>query len=309
MADTEHRDEPEEVDAEVVSEGGETEKPGEALAPVPAASHGGGDVVTLWNTRDPQEIVAAASGVATALKDVIQKQGLSKNLGGRKDHVEIEGWQTAGTLLGLQAMTVATRRVEPKAPFEVKTKRKKWGTVEGKRKIVEEDEHVWTCEGWSYEAVAEVRTLDGRVVGRGEAICSREEPNWIDSTDSAVKGMAQTRAQSRALKQALGFIVGLAGYNTTPQEEMDAAGVTGFELTAADDEHKQILNAALSYLIEGDQAYGDQAWKAIVAAFDGDLYNEAIDAVAGVIRPYKDLRERQAAAAAEAEKKPESKNE
>lgn len=221
---------PEEVvDAQVVED---PPTPGTAVAaaapppPPPALTGAGPAVVTLWNTDDPQEIVKKVTAIATALADVIKQQGLAKNLGGKKDHVEIEGWQTAGTLLGAQAMTVWTGRVEPKTSFPVKTTRKKWGPVDGKRVVVSEDVNEWTCEGWSYEAIAEVRTLDGRLIGRGEAICSREEKNWMTAEDSAVKGMAQTRAQSRALKQALGFIVGLAGYSSTPKEEMDAAGVT-----------------------------------------------------------------------------------
>lgn len=198
------------------------------LPPLPVANVGGAGppgVVTLYGTTNPKEIVAMVSDIATALADVIDKQGLAKNLGGKKDHVEIEGWQTAGTLLGLQAMTVWTGRVHPIARYKMRTKRKKWGWVNGKREITEETTDEWVNEGWSYEAIAEVRTLDGRIVGRGEAICSRRESNWFDSEDSAVKGMAQTRAQSRAFKQALGFIVGLAGYSSTPKEEMDAAGV------------------------------------------------------------------------------------
>src|SRR4051812_24425873 len=86
------------------------------LPPLPAANVGGTGppgMVTLYGTTDPSEIVKTVTAVATALADVIKKQGLAKNLGGKKDHVEIEGWQTAGTLLGLQAMTVWTGRVHP----------------------------------------------------------------------------------------------------------------------------------------------------------------------------------------------------
>jgi hypothetical protein len=288
------------LEAEILGEEDVPTPPGTNLTPAPAA-HGGGEVVTIWNTRNPSEIVQAATDVATALSDVIEKQGLARNLGGRKKHVEIEGWQTAGTLLGAQAMTVDTQRVEPRRDFPVKTHRKKYGWQDGKRVVVEEYTDEWTCQGWSFDAVAEVRTLDGRVIGRGEATCSREEENWMRSTDSAVKGMAQTRACSRALRQALGFIVGLAGYSATPQEEMEAAGVVGFELTDATEEDQAKLRAALTYLIEGNEQFGSQAWDAIVAAFDGKLYSEAVEAVAAAIRAYKAFRELQAEAEASAD--------
>lgn len=251
-------------------------------------------LATIWGTRDPQEIVKHVGDVADALKSVIDRQGLSKNLGGSKDHVEIEGWQTAATLLGLQAMTIVTIRVEPKTTFEVSAKRKKWGMLDGRRQVIEETESTWTVEGWSYEAVAEVRTMDGRTVGRGEAICSREEKNWFDAEESAVKGMAQTRAQSRALRQALGFIVGMAGYNTTPKEEMDAAGVVaepdpagGFPVASVD-LCKQ-TSAALCWLLPTAEA--EKVWNEIAKLFDSRMPVPVAEAIRIMVRARKALEE------------------
>lgn len=274
-----------------------------ASAAAPPANQGAGPLVNLWNTRTPSEVVTQISAVATALADVIKQQGLSKNLGGDKDHVEIEGWQTAATFLGLQAMTVGTARVHPKTRFPVKTTRKVWEGPKGQRVVKEEKTHEWTCEGWSFDAVHEVRTMDGRVVGRGEGTCSREEKNWMTAEDSAVKGMAQTRAQSRALKQALGFIVGMAGYNTTPKEEMDAAGVkapdAGPALPVANAAQKKSLNAALMWLLP--EAEAKAVWGAIKTAFGGELYGPAADAIVAAIGARKVLDEPPETPAAEAE--------
>lgn len=291
MNDEHRQDEPEEVvDAEVVDEGGPDPRdgmtpPSTDLAPISAgavAAPSSGGVVTLWNTHDPDAIVAQASKVATALANVIEKQDLAKNLGGRKKHVEIEGWQIAGTFLGAQPVITDVQRVEPRTEFPVVTKRKKWGKVDGKRQIVEETEDRWTCVGWSFDAVAEVRTMDGRVIGRGEATCSREEQNWMNSTDSAVKGMAQTRACSRALRQALGFIVGLAGYSATPQEEMEAAGVTNkVELPAATDKQVEQMMAALGWLLPPDKVEATVA--KVRERFDGHLPGPVAEAIAVTI--------------------------
>jgi hypothetical protein len=271
--------------------------PSSDLAPAPAAAGApGGEVATLWNTHDPQSIVLQASAVATALADVIEKQELARNLGGRKKHVEIEGWQTAGTLLGAQALTTDTKRVEPRCEFPVKTHGKKYGYVNGKRQIVEEYTDEWTCTGWSYDAVAEVRTLDGRCIGRGEATCSREEDNWMRASDSAVKGMAQTRACSRALRQALGFIVGMAGYSATPQEEMEAAGASP-DLEPATEEQKEQLRVALQYLVE---PAGETVWGEIKEAFGGDLYGPAVEAVCAVIRARREIDQADAGGASSA---------
>ena len=42
----------------------------------------------------PQEQIAQASDMARLLKEVVNKAGLAKKLGGRKEHLEFEAWQT-----------------------------------------------------------------------------------------------------------------------------------------------------------------------------------------------------------------------
>lgn len=314
MSDEQRQEEAEVVDAEVVDDGDpvadprdRSRPPSTDLAPVAAASSspavagGPGEVVTLWNTHDPGAIVEQASKIATALASVIKEQGLARNLGGRKDHVEIEGWQIAGTFLGAQAIITDTQRVEPRTEFPVTTKRKKWGNVNGKRAIVAEDENTWLCVGWSYDAVAEVRTMDGRVIGRGEATCSREEQNWMQATDSAVKGMAQTRACSRALRQALGFIVGLAGYSATPQEEMEAAGVSHkVDLPPATDKQTEQFMAALGWLLPPDEV--EATVGKIRQRFDGNLPGPVAEAIAVTVgaRKLAEQSEQQSAEEGEA---------
>jgi len=68
----------------------------------------------------------------------------------------------------------------------------------------------------------EARTLGGQVVGAAEAECLRDERNWSDRDDFALRSMAQTRATSKALRLPLGFVVTMAGYDATPLEEMSA---------------------------------------------------------------------------------------
>ena len=70
-------------------------------------------------------------------------------------------------------------------------------------------------------AVAYRAVKSGREVGWGEGRCTRAERNWMTRDDYALASMAQTRGQSRALRQPLGFIVSLAGYATTPADELD----------------------------------------------------------------------------------------
>lgn len=144
-----------------------------------------GPGANLFRSDDPNEIVTRAQDTANALSSVIDKQELYTNIQGKK-HVRVEGWTLLGTMLGVTAVVTSTRQLE---------------------------------NGW--EARCEARTLDGRTIGAGEAMCTRDENTWKNRDDYAIRSMAQTRATSKALKGPLGFVVSLAGYAPTPAEEMD----------------------------------------------------------------------------------------
>lgn len=140
--------------------------------------------VTLFRTNDPVQVLTEATRTADALADVLKSRNLTTNIQG-KDHVQIEGWQTLGAMLGVTPVCVWTRSLG---------------------------------NGW--EARVEARTLDGRVVGSAEAMCTRDEKMWRNRDDYALRSMAQTRASSKALASPLRFVVTLAGYEGTPAEEM-----------------------------------------------------------------------------------------
>lgn len=149
--------------------------------------------VTLFRTDDPVEVVERASKVADALKGVLDRQGLTADVGRGKRHVLVEGWTTLGAMVGVTAVPSWTRPLDGTAP---------------------------TGKTFGYEARVEARTLDGRVIGAAEAMCTRAEGRWKSADDYAIRSMAQTRATSKALRGPLGFVVTLAGYESTPAEEM-----------------------------------------------------------------------------------------
>lgn len=144
--------------------------------------------VALFGTSDPVQVVAEATRVADSLAAVINAKKLYANISGRS-HVKVEGWQLLGSMLGVTAVCTETKPVEG-----------------------------------GFQATVEARTLDGRVVGRADALCTKSETLWSSRDDYARLSMAQTRATSKALKGPLGFVVSLAGYQTTPAEEMPSDG-------------------------------------------------------------------------------------
>lgn len=152
----------------------------------------GGSQVTLFRTDDPAEVLARATKVATTLAPVIRERGWARKIG-KKEHVEVQGWQTLGSMVGVVGVVTKTLRI-----------------TDDKGKA-----------GW--EAHCEARLISsGMVVGRSETQCSRSEDKWDESDDYAIKSMAQTRAVSRALQSPLRWIVELAGFAGTPAEEMNS---------------------------------------------------------------------------------------
>lgn len=167
---------------------------------------------TLWRTDDPEEVVKRATKAANALAGVIRAKGMTQRFGDR-EHVKIEGWQTLASIVGVAAAQPWTREVD-------------WPDDER----LSDDLRKVRDAGYAFgfDAGYEVVTLAGAVVGGGEGTCRRTESNWnrragsiVD--DYALKGMALTRAQSRAFASPLRFVVELAGYSGTPAEEMSSA--------------------------------------------------------------------------------------
>ena len=137
-------------------------------------------------------MVAQATEIATVLKDVVQKQGLYSTIQG-KDYVKVEGWSTLGCMLGI-------------TPREIS--------------VVEH-------EDGSYEAVVELYSnRTGAVVGRGSALCGKDEKRWGSAERYARRSMAITRATGKAYRLGFSWIMTLAGYEPTPMEEMADEGKT-----------------------------------------------------------------------------------
>lgn len=134
----------------------------------------------------PEEQLASAASTASVLARMIEKQGLSLELQGRR-YVRVEGWTALATILGLSPQEVS---VVP--------------------------------EGEGYVATVGLRRVrDGQEISRASAYCGRDEKTWASRPTYAVRAMAITRATSRACRLGLGWVYSLAGYEATPAEEMD----------------------------------------------------------------------------------------
>lgn len=129
-------------------------------------------------------------GFATNLKDLIVQNKLFTAIKG-KNYVNVEGWQIAGAFTGTFP-------------------------------IVESVENLSQGSNYKYRAEVSLRDKDGNKVGYGVAICTNQEQGKKGFDEYAVASMAQTRAVGKAYRMKIGWLLKVAGYETTPAEEMDA---------------------------------------------------------------------------------------
>jgi hypothetical protein len=215
-----------------------TELEARALEPVP----------TLFVGTTPDQLISAASEAADALHGVIMGKHLYTRIGGR-DHVQIEGWQALGSLVGVFAVkdqgvtelpwpnelpsspgehVPAQPGAEP--PRSAAQDHARWEREVREYKDWEYRSALFGARtnGCAYGFTASYRAVkDGREVGWGQGRCTRGETHWAGRDDYALASMAQTRGQSRALRQPLGFVISLAGYAPTPAEEAAATTPNG----------------------------------------------------------------------------------
>ena len=92
-----------------------------------------------------------------------------------------------------------------------------------------------------YADLIDIRT--GVIVGGSESYCMQDEDHWGDRPMFQLNSMAQTRAGAKALRNRLSWVVMLAGYKTTPAEEMTGTEKPRIDETKSDywcKEHKTV---------------------------------------------------------------------
>lgn len=205
------------------------------------ADSNGGDVA-LFAGATPDEIIAVATDAANKFSDVVKQRRMSRRIG-ENDHIQIEAWQTIGALTGVLADEgevdqLAWPALEPlgeeppfpegREPTPRDSQRwREWKEMDKTRRAWELHRDMLRARamGRAYGYRASFRAAKGgQPVGWGLGLCTRGEAAKVNQEDYALSSMAQTRGQSRALGAPLKFVVKLAGYETTPAEELDGAG-------------------------------------------------------------------------------------
>jgi len=144
--------------------------------------------LSLTTTKKTYEIDKPFQMVQMAiiLKNHIIKNKLYASIAG-KNYVMVEGWQFAGGLMGILPRIVEVKEIAPN----------KWMA---KAEIINQ------------------KTKE--IIGTGFALCSKEEAKKKTFDEYAILSMAQTRAIGKAYRNLIGWVMKLAGYESTPAEEM-----------------------------------------------------------------------------------------
>jgi hypothetical protein len=130
--------------------------------------------------------------LAEVLQRFVKEKNLTANIKG-KQYPLVEAWCFAGSQLGLYPELISVNDISNEK--EIK-----------------------------YSAWVEIKKIaDGSVVSKGFAICSNKEASKRQFDEYAICSMAQTRAEGKAFRMLLSWLMKAAGFEATPAEEMDFA--------------------------------------------------------------------------------------
>jgi len=135
---------------------------------------------------------AEAMEVAIILQKFVIEKKLTANIKG-KNYPLVEAWQFAGSQLGLYPLLIEVKDLSNEK--EIK-----------------------------YAATVEVRRINNdQLMSKGYAVCSNKESSKRQFDEYAICSMAQTRAEGKAYRMLLAWLMKAAGFEATPAEEMDFA--------------------------------------------------------------------------------------
>lgn len=188
--------------------------------------------LTKYSLESPEKTLMLAS----ELTNFIKERNLFSNIKG-KEFVNVEGWQFAGSQLGVVPILVSLTDLSSEKEYK-------------------------------YRAEVDLKKLsDGSLVGKGIAICSNKESTKRNFEEYAIASMAQTRAEGKAFRMLCSWLMKAAGYEGTPTEE---AG--DFERADMPTEEEKDLLRKLVFTSNLDDAHRKEAHATIDGCKSFDLY-------------------------------------
>lgn len=184
-----------------------------------------------YNIDTPQKTKEMANVLA---KHIMANQ-LSVNIVGR-NYVMVEGWQFAGGLMGLFPQITEVREISPM----------KWMAT---------------------AQIINIKT--DKIVSTGYAICSKDEQKKKSFDEYAILSMAQTRAIGKAYRNYIGWIIKMAGYESTPAEEIkEKASEAQQPVASSGVDYREKLKKSIKWTKEKDFSLMEKIFKRTGMQFD-----------------------------------------
>lgn len=158
----------------------------------------------------PQQILKQHEEVARLLMEFVEKRELFQQIGKNK-HILVEAWQFCGHFYGITARERVTESYL---------------------------DELTGAAGFKSTADVVLISNTDKIISSASALCLNNEDNWnsrpkykwennirtqvgeVRVPSQQLASMAQTRAISKSLSNVLRFVVVLAGFSSTPAEEM-----------------------------------------------------------------------------------------
>lgn len=182
-----------------------------------------------------------AMQVANILQKFVKEQQLTVAIQDRT-YALVEAWQFAGSQLGLYPILTD---IKNESTYEERIF--KWSDRRNNPKEKK-------TFHFKYRANVEIRRFsDDKVVSRGEMVCTNEEFGKYEFAEYAIQSMTQTRAEGKAWRMLLGWVMKAAGFETTPAEEMDDEKKEFLENCPTVVEKKELIRLAYSAKMDDEK--------------------------------------------------------
>lgn len=147
--------------------------------------------------------------VANLLQRFVKENSLTQDIQG-KAYPLVEAWQFCGSQFGLYPIMVECKNESDYADRHYQWKDRRNNPREKK------------TQHFKYRSTVEIRRLiDDKVMSRGQMSCTNDERIKHEFDEYAVESMSQTRAEGKAWRMLLAWVMKAAGFEQTPAEEME----------------------------------------------------------------------------------------
>jgi len=201
------------------------------------------------------DVIDNAFPYVKRLTQIVEQQNLFTEIN-KKKYVHVDAWTLLGLMTGIHPRVISCVRVDKDNPkmisgYLVKMERynkysRQNETYEKfvktsmfnkkKMKILkgEDGKDLREVEEIKYETWVGLYTRDGKEAGRAFSLCSNLEDGKLLNQEYSIASMSETRATGKVCRLCLSWIMTLAGFESTPNEDRETVTIEAEEVKATE---------------------------------------------------------------------------